>query len=258
MALQENNPGQIEQLRAPKIAMSKSDQELWEHSFLLKCRERLNNHVPKFCGPRLDNWDLWKEDWRTAIETSMHPSVDGEGRKLSIKEAQQGEAAIQGQHITKVCGCLTADQMNERLDNVFMPKQESSLARLEFQQYKQHPVEPALAYLANKRMLFNKGWPTNQNLGYLLTKTLEDLCNVAVKRDLYKEADTGTNHVSHSWTEVGHTGRPSHGHQHRWALQEHPEQLHLPEPPANGCVHSSACTAAKNAGSCQVPEPLGT
>ena len=71
MALQENNPGQIEQLRAPKIAMPKSDQELWEHSFLSKCRERLNNHVPKFRGPRLDNWDLWKEDWRTAIETSM-------------------------------------------------------------------------------------------------------------------------------------------------------------------------------------------
>ncbi|MCP3667270.1 MAG: hypothetical protein GY696_33050 [Gammaproteobacteria bacterium] len=62
MALQENDPGQIEQLRAPEIAMPRSDQELWEHSFLSKCREQLNNRVPKFRGPRLDNWGLWKED----------------------------------------------------------------------------------------------------------------------------------------------------------------------------------------------------
>ena len=74
-----------------------------------------------------------------------------------------------------------------QLDNVFMPKHESSLARLEFQQYKQHPDEPALAYLANKRMLYNKGWPTNQDLTYLRTKMMEDLCNIAVKRDLYME-----------------------------------------------------------------------
>ncbi|MCP3664782.1 MAG: hypothetical protein GY696_20190 [Gammaproteobacteria bacterium] len=73
---------------------------------------------------------------------SMHPSVDGEGRKLSIKEALPGEGAIQGQHITKASGGLTADQMIERLDSVFMPKQESSLARLEFKQYKQHPDKP--------------------------------------------------------------------------------------------------------------------
>ena len=93
----------------------------------------------------------------------MHPSVDGEGRKLSIKEALQGEGAIQGQHITKASRGLTADQMIERRNSVFMPKQESSLARQEFENYKQHPDEPALAYFANKRMLFNKDWLTNQN-----------------------------------------------------------------------------------------------
>ena len=61
MALQENDLGKIKPLWTPEIAMPRSEQELREHSFLSKCRERLNNRVPKFHGPRLDNWDLWKK-----------------------------------------------------------------------------------------------------------------------------------------------------------------------------------------------------
>ena len=92
----------------------------------------------------------------THLQSSMHPDRDGDGRRLSIKEALRGKAAIQGQHVTRASPNLTAEQKIEELDKIFMPKQESSLARQEFEDYKQHPDEPALAYFANKRLLFDK------------------------------------------------------------------------------------------------------
>ena len=61
------------------------------------------------------------------------------------------------------------------------------MARQEFEDHKQHPDEPALAYIANKRLLFNKGCPREENLEILRTKAQEDLYNIAVKRDLIKE-----------------------------------------------------------------------
>ena len=61
--------------------------------------------------------------------------------------------------MTKASRNLSADQMIEELDKIFMPKQESSLARQEFQDYKQHPDKSALAYFVNKLILFEKGWP---------------------------------------------------------------------------------------------------
>ena len=71
-----------------------------------------------------------------------------------------------------------ADEMIKRLVGIFMPKLESHLARLEFRQYRQHPNEPALTYLANKRVLYNKGWPTNQDISFLIAETLKGLCSV--------------------------------------------------------------------------------
>ncbi|MCP3661912.1 MAG: hypothetical protein GY696_05345 [Gammaproteobacteria bacterium] len=99
----------------------------------------------------------------------MHPEKDRDGRRLAIKEALRGEAAIQAQHVTKASRYLSADQMIEELDKIFMPKQESSLAGQEFLDYKQHPAEPAQAYFANKLILFDKGYPDEKNLSFLLT-----------------------------------------------------------------------------------------
>ncbi|MCP3665512.1 MAG: hypothetical protein GY696_23950 [Gammaproteobacteria bacterium] len=101
-----------------------------------------------------------------------------------IKEALRGEAAIQAQGVTKASRYLTAEEMIEELDKIFMPKQESALARQEFMDYKQHPDEPALAYFANKRILFDKGYPNETNLSFLLLQTQEGLCSRPVKRSL--------------------------------------------------------------------------
>ncbi len=109
------------------------------HNFVTKAREWLNNMVPRYIGPRLDNWDFWKRDWATAITNSMHPSVDQDGRKLALMEARKGEAAVQAKQIIIGWQDLSPEEMISRLDGIFMPWQESHLARLEFRQYRQLP-----------------------------------------------------------------------------------------------------------------------
>ena len=170
--------------------MPSSEDEFRHHNFLTKALERLNNSIIKFRCPKLDNWDCWKQDWITAITNSDHPSADTEGQKLFIIEALKGEVAIQGQQVVLGWKNYTADKMFKQLDSIFMPKQESHLARLEFRQHCQHPNEPALDYLANKRVLYNKGLPTNQDIFFLISEALKGLCSFQVKRDLYKEVFT--------------------------------------------------------------------
>ncbi len=111
----------------------------------------------------------------------MHLARDRDGRRLSIKEALRGEAAIQGKHVTRASHNISSEEMITELDKIFMPKQESSLARQKFHDYKQHPDEPALA---NKLLLFDKGWPGETNRKNLLVITQEDLCSRPMKRDL--------------------------------------------------------------------------
>ena len=133
---------------------------------------------------------MLKQDWITAISNSVHPSADRQGHKLSIIEELKGQAAIQGQQVILGWENYAADEMIKRLVGIFMPKLESHLARLEFRQYRQHPNEPALTYLANKRVLYNKGLPTNQDIFFLISEALKGLCSFQVKRDVYKEVFT--------------------------------------------------------------------
>ena len=88
------------------------------------------------------NWDCWKRDWVTAIN-SMHPSVDQDGHKLVIMEALKGKAAVQAQQIIIGWPDLSPEEMISRLEGSFMPRQESHLARLEFRQYRQLPNKSA-------------------------------------------------------------------------------------------------------------------
>ncbi|MCP3668344.1 MAG: hypothetical protein GY696_38645 [Gammaproteobacteria bacterium] len=64
-----------------------------------------------------------------------------DSRRFAIKEALMGEAAVAAQGVTKDSRYLTAEQMLAELDKIFMPKQESALAKREFAEYKQQPVQ---------------------------------------------------------------------------------------------------------------------
>ena len=137
--------------------------------FITKARDRLHSSVPKYHGPRTECWNLWKNQWITACHNSLHPARDVDGRRFAIKEALRGEAAVQAQGVTKDSCYLTADEMLAELDKLFMPKQESALAKREFIEYKQHPDEPALTYFSAKKALYDKGYSDQTDISFLLS-----------------------------------------------------------------------------------------
>ncbi|MCP3668471.1 MAG: hypothetical protein GY696_39305 [Gammaproteobacteria bacterium] len=137
-------PAQLQQ-QVPPLQLAQQDEKR-DYLFITKARDRLHSCVPKYHGPRTDDWSLWKNQKTTACQNSLHPARDVDGRRFAIKEALRGEAAVQAQSVTKDNHYLTADEMLAELDKRFMPKQESALAKREFIEYKQHPDEPALTF----------------------------------------------------------------------------------------------------------------
>ena len=89
----------------------------------------------------------------TACNNTIHPQGDTDGRRFAIKEALTGDAAVAAQSVTKDSRIPTVEQMLAELDKIFMPKQESALAKREFMEYKQHPDEPVLMYFSAKKAL---------------------------------------------------------------------------------------------------------
>ncbi|MCP3665046.1 MAG: hypothetical protein GY696_21540 [Gammaproteobacteria bacterium] len=98
-----------------------TDEQQRDSLFITKARDRLHRRVPKYHGPRTDDWGLWRNQWTTACKNSLHPARDGDGRRFAIKEALRGEAAIQAQGVSKDSRYLTAYEMLAELDKFFMP-----------------------------------------------------------------------------------------------------------------------------------------
>ncbi|MCP3663633.1 MAG: hypothetical protein GY696_14280 [Gammaproteobacteria bacterium] len=74
--------------------------------------------------------------------------------------------------------------MLAELDKLFMPKQESALAKQEFIEYKQHPDEPSLTYFSTKQALYDRGYSDQTDLTFLLQSTQNGLASKHVKRKL--------------------------------------------------------------------------
>ncbi|MCP3664102.1 MAG: hypothetical protein GY696_16700 [Gammaproteobacteria bacterium] len=107
-----------------------------------------------------------------------------DGRRFAIKEALPGEAAVAAQGVTKDSRYLTAEQMLAELDKIFMPKQESALAKREFAEYKQHPDEPVLTYFSAKKALWDKGYSDPADISFLLQSTQHGFASRYVRRKL--------------------------------------------------------------------------
>ena len=151
-----------QQLHAIANAMTEDQKK--DYAFVTKARDRLRGCVPKFRGPMVDCWHLWKQKWRTACENSFHPAADTNGFRLALKEALVDDAAVAAQSVTKDSRVLTVDQMLAELDKIFQPKTESSMAQREFRDYLQHPDEPAMMYFSAKYALWLRAYPEGGNM----------------------------------------------------------------------------------------------
>ena len=145
-----------QQLQA--IANAMTEDEKKDYMFITKARDRLRACVPKFRGPAVDCWHLWKNKWRTACDSSLHPEADTNGFRFALKEALVDDAAIAAQSVTKDSRVLTVEQMLMELDKIFQPKTESAMAQREFKDYLQHPDEPAMMYFSAKLALWEKAF----------------------------------------------------------------------------------------------------
>ncbi|MCP3662075.1 MAG: hypothetical protein GY696_06190, partial [Gammaproteobacteria bacterium] len=81
--------GQAQQLHALANAMAEDQKK--DYAFVT--RDRLRGCVPKFRGPMVDCWHLWKQKWSTAGENSVHPAADTKGFRRALKEAIVDDAA---------------------------------------------------------------------------------------------------------------------------------------------------------------------
>ncbi len=158
--------------------------------FITKARDRLRTCVPKFRGPAVDCWLLWKNKWRTACDSSLHPEADKNGFRFALKEALVDAAAIAAQGVTKDSRVLTVEQMLTELDKIFQPKTGSAMAQREFKDYLQHPDEPAMMYFSAKFALWEKAFPDGGNLRDLLDPTRTGLASRYVRKELIHEAHT--------------------------------------------------------------------
>ncbi len=155
--------------------------------YLSAVRKELYANTPKFRGNKFDNWTGWKQSWRDAIRSAMHPTSDEEGRKLSIIQALEGEGKDQASHVTARSEFLSSIEILALLDATFLPKSQSNAAKNEFEAYVQQPTQDVMSYLSNKQRLFDQGWPGFQDKAYLRKRMLEGVCNVTVKRNLMRK-----------------------------------------------------------------------
>ena len=125
----------------------------------------------------MDNWATYKQKVIKAISTSLHPTDDSDGQNLTVLSGLEGEAEVQAQQVIMNLGTMIPEAVLERLDALFMPRQESALAQLEFQQYWYLPNEPVLTYLMTKRALYMEGWPdpNTQEIKFLNLETIKGL-----------------------------------------------------------------------------------
>ncbi|MCP3668730.1 MAG: hypothetical protein GY696_40650 [Gammaproteobacteria bacterium] len=139
------------------IANAMTEKQKKDYMFITKARDRLRACVPKFRGPALDCWHLWKNKWRTACNSSLHPEADTNGFRFALKEALVDDAAIAAQSVTKDSRILTVEQMLTELDKIFQLKTESAMAQREFKDYLQHPDEPAIMYFSARKAFLDGG-----------------------------------------------------------------------------------------------------
>ena len=134
-------------------------------------------------------WKAFKEDIK------VYP-LDSDFKKRLLYECLRGEASrLVGDRLSpwsEDVVNITLEDYAEKLHLLFEPPSESENAKIEFENRYQQPGESAIAYMVDKRTLFEVAHPKNKDLQMLFNETTKGLTNEIVQTEMFHYYATNT------------------------------------------------------------------
>lgn len=120
--------------------------------------------MPKFANGEHELWRNFENEWRIWLEVHEIVNIVGIGKqKLALSMAMKGRAMRaceqHGPGRPSFAAAATLEGYITLIRECFNPPAESQTARTDFERRKQFRLEPAVAYLTEKRMLYYHALP---------------------------------------------------------------------------------------------------
>lgn len=148
---------------------------------------RALSSVPKFDGK--ENWRTFESSYLTWYRINRIDRMDEEFQKRSLLSSMRGQAVEMtrpyAENTETYRNCATLNAYVDAMRAVFLPPEESELARTEFKIRKQGRKEDISTYLSAKIALWQLAYPADQrSFSTLMDETITGICNRIVKRHL--------------------------------------------------------------------------
>ena len=149
--------------------------------------------IPKFYGRPDERWrnhELMLSTWFTINAVEQFANVDQQ--KMAILASLAGSATraieLHGPGKPGFVGAATADAFLTLIRSVFLPRAESNLSRMDFEQYRQGVDEPISEYATTKMALYHAVEPNEgaRSYAYLRSEMLRGIYSPYVKNEVIR------------------------------------------------------------------------
>ena len=149
--------------------------------------------VPKFFGRQNERWDdheVLYRMWADANRLEAYCTV--RQQKQAILSSLGGNAVraikLHGPGKTAFEGSMSANDFLTVIREVFLPKAESNLSRIDFEQYRQGVYEPISEYATTKLALYHSSEPNEdaRSFAYLRSEMLRGIYSGYVKNEVIR------------------------------------------------------------------------
>lgn len=195
-----------------QAALARTAPEPTEASRMRDARRALN-WVPKF--EHKTPWNQFESEFNIWYSVNQIERVGNEFGKLSLMAAMRGQAAQSvkpyAQNTATWNGNPTYAAYFARIREVFLPPQESELARVEFRSRKQGRNEDISSYLSSKIALWQMAFSdTERSFSTLFTETIRGCYSAVVKRELHRKSPTNEQTLRSTLLHIVATERESY------------------------------------------------
>ncbi len=143
-------------------------------------------HMPHFDG-KIEPWRCFEDRFKLWMEMNLDTEIDANFRKRALLYAMKGSAAerarIYKEGSTQWTAANDITAYLTAMRNIFMPSEESEIARAEFKALKQKKNEDIASYLTMKISLWENAFPeAERSFHTLLSEVISGIYNNVVKR----------------------------------------------------------------------------